>query len=66
MQEVEAICDRVIIIDKGKIALKQKLRFNCSRQRTSHSEFDFKVTEDQINAIPYLKSFIKTVIIYGN
>lgn len=61
MQEVEAICDRVIIIDKGKIVADKKLEvlIAADKQQVIEVEFDLKVTEDQINAIPHLKSFIK-------
>lgn len=61
MQEVEAICDRVIIIDKGKIVADKKLEvlIAADKEQVIEVEFDLKVTEDQINSIPYLKSFIK-------
>ena len=61
MQEVEAICDRVIIIDKGKIVEHKKLEvlIAADKEQVIEVEFDLKVTEDQINAIPHLKSFIK-------
>ena len=61
MQEVEAICDRVIIIDKGKIVADKKLEvlIAADKEQVIEVEFDLKVTEDQINAIPHLKSFIK-------
>lgn len=61
MQEVEAICDRVIIIDKGKIVADKKLEvlIAADKEQIIEVEFDLKVTEDQINSIPHLKSFIK-------
>ena len=61
MQEVEAICDRVIIIDKGKIVADKKLEVLIAavKEQVIEVDFDLKVTEDQINAIPHLKSFIK-------
>nr|WP_315174931.1 gliding motility-associated ABC transporter ATP-binding subunit GldA [uncultured Flavobacterium sp.] len=61
MQEVEAICDRVIIIDKGKIVADKKLEvlIAADKEQVIEVEFDLKVTEDQINTIPHLKSFIK-------
>nr|WP_315159141.1 gliding motility-associated ABC transporter ATP-binding subunit GldA [uncultured Flavobacterium sp.] len=61
MQEVEAICDRVIIIDKGKIVADKKLEvlIAADKEQIIEVEFDLKVTEDQINTIPHLKSFIK-------
>ncbi|MGL2986964.1 gliding motility-associated ABC transporter ATP-binding subunit GldA [Flavobacterium sp. RSSA_27] len=61
MQEVEAICDRVIIIDKGKIVADKKLEvlIAADKEQVIEVEFDLKVTEDQINTIPHLQSFIK-------
>ena len=61
MQEVEAIFDRVIIIDKGKIVADNNLEvlIAADKEQVIEVEFDLKVTEDQINAIPHLKSFIK-------
>lgn len=61
MQEVEAICDRVIIIDKGKIVADKKLEvlIAADKEQVIEVEFDLKVTEEQINTIPHLKSFIK-------
>jgi ABC-2 type transport system ATP-binding protein len=61
MQEVEAICDRVIIIDKGKIVADKKLEvlIAADKEQVIEVEFDLKVTEDQINTIPHVKSFIK-------
>ena len=61
MQEVEAICDRVIIIDKGKIVADKKLEvlIAADKEQVIEVEFDLKVTEYQINAMPHLKSFIK-------
>lgn len=61
MQEVEAICDRVIIIDKGKIVADKKLEIliAADKEQVIEVEFDLKVTEEQINTIPHLKSFLK-------
>ena len=61
MQEVEAICDRVIIIDKGKIVADKKLEvlIAADKEQVIEVEFDLKVTEYQINAIQHSKSFIK-------
>ena len=54
MQEVEAICDRVIIISKGQIVaddtaktLQQELE-----HQTVYVEFDAKVTKSQLSKIP--------------
>ncbi len=44
MQEVEAICDRVIIINKGKIVADKKLQdLREGKQQTVIVEFDYRV-----------------------
>ena len=60
MQEVEAICERVIIIDKGKIVADKKLDHLISedKQQIIEVEFDYKIEEQLIAAIPHLKSYI--------
>jgi ABC-2 type transport system ATP-binding protein len=58
MQEVEAICDRVIIIDKGKIVTDKKLT-NLVSDKTEQIivvEFDKQVTEELFGSLPNLKS----------
>jgi ABC-2 type transport system ATP-binding protein len=56
MQEVEAICDRIIIIDKGKIvADKDKADIYSiisSKRQVISVEFDKSVTGAQLLAIP--------------
>ena len=57
MQEVEAICDRVIIIDKGKIVTDKKLN-NLVAEQTEQIievEFDKIVHETLFAALPDLK-----------
>jgi ABC-2 type transport system ATP-binding protein len=58
MQEVEAICDRVIIIDKGQIVADKKLDnlISADKEQVIEVEFDLKVEEDLIAQIPHLKS----------
>jgi len=60
MQEVEAICDRVIIIDKGKIVADKKLDnlISADKEQVIEVEFDYKIEEQVIATIPYLKSYI--------
>lgn len=60
MQEVEAICDRVIIIDKGKIVADKKLDnlISADKEQVIEVEFDYKIEEQAIAAIPHLKSYI--------
>ena len=59
MQEVEAICDRVIIIDKGKIVADKQLEKLISESATQiiEVEFDQKVNENQIATIENISSF---------
>lgn len=62
MQEVEAICDRVIIIDKGKIVADKKLERLISESTTQiiEVEFDQKVSETQIATIENISSYTTT------
>ena len=59
MQEVEAICDRVIIIDKGKIVADKKLDHLISqeKQQIIEVEFDFRIEEQAIARIENLITF---------
>jgi len=62
MQEVEAICDRVIIIDKGKIVADKQLDnlISAEAAQVIEVEFDFKVEEQLIAKIENLTSFKNT------
>ena len=62
MQEVEAICDRVIIIDKGKIVADKKLDnlIATEKEQIIVVEFDQTVAEELISKIENLTSFKKT------
>lgn len=62
MQEVEAICDRVIIIDKGKIVADKKLDHLISntKEQIIEVEFDYKVEEQLIAKIENLTSYKNT------
>lgn len=57
MQEVEAICDRVIIIDKGKIVTDKKLTNLVSDQTEQiiEVEFDKQVNEHDFTSLANLK-----------
>ncbi len=61
MQEVEAICDRVIIIDKGKIVADKKLE-NLIQQETHiiMVEFNAEVAESLLFEMPNIVSAINT------
>ncbi|GEQ86926.1 gliding motility-associated ABC transporter ATP-binding subunit GldA [Patiriisocius marinistellae] len=53
MQEVEAMCDRVIIINKGEIVLDKKIAdLNKSKQQIIEVEFDYRVEEVALCKIP--------------
>lgn len=60
MQEVEAICDRVIIIQKGVIKADRSLQDMVKNQEEQIIvvEFDYRVEEELVQRIPHLKSFI--------
>lgn len=61
MQEVEAICDRVIIINKGKIAADRKItNLTESKEQVIEVEFDYRVEEQLIQQIPNLKEYRNT------
>ncbi len=56
MQEVEAICDRVIIIDKGEIVLDKKLKeLKNSKQQIIEVEFDYRVEEVALQQLPKIE-----------
>jgi ABC-2 type transport system ATP-binding protein len=62
MQEVEAICDRVIIINNGKIVADKKLDnlISAEKEQVIEVEFDYKVEEQLIAKIENLTSFKNT------
>jgi ABC-2 type transport system ATP-binding protein len=62
MQEVEAICDRVIIINNGKIVADKKLDhlISADKEQVIEVEFDFKIEEQAIAKIENLTSYKNT------
>lgn len=59
MQEVEAVCDRVIIINKGKIVIDKKLNeLKSNEQQMLEVEFDLRVEEQLFKTIPQLTKAI--------
>ena len=62
MQEVKAICDRVIIINNGKIVADKKLDnlISAEKEQVIEVEFDYKVEEQLIAKIENLVSFKNT------
>ena len=62
MQEVEAICDRVIIINNGKIVADKKLDklISADKEQVIEVEFDYKIEEQAISKIENLTSYKNT------
>ena len=62
MQEVEAICDRVIIIDHGKIVTDKKLDKLVSEEKEQiiEVEFDKAIEETLLAALPNIKTYKNT------
>jgi ABC-2 type transport system ATP-binding protein len=61
MQEVEAMCDRVIIINKGEIVADKKLQeLRNSKEQTVVVEFDYRVEDAFLNNLPKVKNVINT------
>ncbi len=57
MQEVEAICDRVIIINHGKIVADKKMNeLREEQEQIIHVEFDFMIEERALQDLPNLAS----------
>ena len=59
MQEVEAICDRVIIIDKGQIVADKKLDHLVSedKEQVIEVEFDYQIEEQLLARLPNITSY---------
>ncbi|MEL0651169.1 gliding motility-associated ABC transporter ATP-binding subunit GldA [Algibacter sp. TI.3.09] len=61
MQEVEAMCDRVIIINKGEIVADKKLNeLRDEKEQTVIVEFDFRVEDAFLIRLPKVKSVKNT------
>lgn len=59
MQEVEAMCDRVIIINKGEIVADKKLSdFLSEQNQVIQVEFDLRVEKQFLKTLPNLKEAI--------
>ncbi len=64
MQEVEAVCDRVIIINKGSIVTDKKLsELKSNEAQIVEVEFDLRIEEQLIRKLPKLT---KAVNIHDN
>ena len=61
MQEVEAICDRVIIIDKGQIVLDKTLKdLDENKEQIVEVEFDYRVEEVALQKMDKVKKVENT------
>lgn len=58
MQEVEAVCDRVIIINKGNLKIDANLlALKAGKEQIIQVEFDFKIEQQFVDRIPSLKAY---------
>ncbi|MFQ6600841.1 gliding motility-associated ABC transporter ATP-binding subunit GldA [Flavobacterium sp. C3NV] len=59
MQEVEAICDRVIIIDKGQIVADKKLNHLVSedKEQVIEVEFDYQIQEQLLAKLENITAY---------
>jgi ABC-2 type transport system ATP-binding protein len=61
MQEVEAMCDRVIIINNGEIVADKKLKeLREGKDQIVIVEFDFRVEDAFLKKLPKVKSVVNT------
>ncbi|WP_431243921.1 gliding motility-associated ABC transporter ATP-binding subunit GldA [Flavobacterium sp. P21] len=62
MQEVEAICDRVIIIDKGQIVADNKLDHlvSADKEQVIEVEFDYQVEQQLLAKLENITSYVNT------
>ncbi|MHC0440043.1 gliding motility-associated ABC transporter ATP-binding subunit GldA [Flavobacterium sp. 3-210] len=62
MQEVEAICDRVIIIDKGQIVADNKLDHLVAtdKEQVIEVEFDYQVEQQLLAKLENITSYVNT------
>lgn len=61
MQEVEAICDRVIIINKGEIVADKKLSaLKANQEQIIEVEFDYRVEDVLINRLKHIQNVKNT------
>ena len=61
MQEVEAMCDRVIIINKGEIVADKKLKeLREGKDQIVVVEFDYRIEDAFLKNLPKVKSVVNT------
>jgi ABC-2 type transport system ATP-binding protein len=61
LQEVEAMCDRVVILNKGKVVLNQTLEaLKMKDQQVVCVSFDYRVESVALQKIPNIKTVVNT------
>ncbi len=61
MQEVEAVCERVIIINKGELVIDKPIsELKTSNEQVIRVTFDYKLEEQFIKRLPNITSFKNT------
>ncbi|KAB1153979.1 MULTISPECIES: gliding motility-associated ABC transporter ATP-binding subunit GldA [Tenacibaculum] len=61
MQEVEAMCDRVVIINKGELVIDKPIsELKTSNEQVIRVTFDYKLEEQFIKRLPNITSFKNT------
>lgn len=61
MKEVEAVCDRVIIINKGTLVADKKLEdLRETHEQIIEVEFDYRVEEALLNRLPHISQIKNT------
>lgn len=56
MQEIQAICHRVMILHQGKIILDKPMNELQNKHQTIEVQFDYKIEEQFLKKIPHLTS----------
>ncbi|NDV43434.1 gliding motility-associated ABC transporter ATP-binding subunit GldA [Flagellimonas sediminis] len=61
MKEVEAVCDRVIIINKGQLVADKKLEeLREAEEQIIEVEFDYRVEEQLLQQLPHISKVTNT------
>ena len=61
LQEVEAMCDRVVILNKGMVVLNQTLEsLKNNDQQVVSVSFDYRVENVALQKIPHIKKVVNT------
>ena len=56
MQEIQAVCQRVLILHKGKIILDKQMKHLQDKEQTVEILFDYRVEEQLLRRIPHIKT----------